>query len=51
MRVFKLKSFAALDGFSAGRDAATARAFPDPSQRPSSGEMRDLVRQELWRDF
>jgi len=51
MRVFKLKSFAALDGFSAGLDAATARAFPDPSQRPSSAEMRDLVRQEIWRDF
>ncbi len=51
MRVFKLKSFAALDGFSAGLDAATARAFPDPARRPSSAEMRDLVRQEIWRDF
>jgi hypothetical protein len=51
MRVFKLKNFAALDGFSAGLDAATARAFPDPSRRPSSAEMRDLVRQEIWRDF
>ena len=51
MRVFKLKNFAALDGFSAGLNAATARIHPDPSQRPSSAEMRDLVRQEIWRDF
>jgi hypothetical protein len=51
MRVFKLKNFAALDGFSAGLDAATNRVFPDRSQRPSSAEMRDLVRQEIWRHF
>jgi len=51
MRVFKLKNFAALDGFSAGLDAATSRLYPDRSQRPSSAEMRDLVRQEIWRDF
>ncbi|MGW8267490.1 MAG: hypothetical protein ACWGSQ_14075 [Longimicrobiales bacterium] len=51
MRVFKLKNFAALDGFSAGLNAATDRAFPDRSQRPSSAGLRDLVRQEIWRDF
>jgi hypothetical protein len=51
MRVFKLKNFAALDGFSAGLDAATDRVYPDRSQRPSSAGMRDLVRQEIWRDF
>jgi hypothetical protein len=51
MRVFKLKNFAALDEFSSGLTAATDRVFPDPSQRPSSAELRDLVRQEIWRDF
>lgn len=51
MRVFKLKNFAALDGFSAGLDAATDRVYPDRSQRPSSAGLRDLVRQEIWRDF
>jgi len=51
MRVFKLKNFAALDGFSAGLNAATDRVYPDRSQRPSSAGMRDLVRQEIWRDF
>jgi len=51
MRVFRLKNFAALDGFSGGLDAATDRAFPDRSQRPSSAGLRDLVRQEIWRDF
>ena len=51
MRVFKLKDFSALDGFSAGLDAAMERRFPDPGQRPSSAGLRDLVRQEIWRDF
>lgn len=51
MRVFKLKGFAALDAFSAGMDTATRRVFPDDSKRPRSDELRDLVRQEVWRDF
>ena len=51
MRVFKLENFAALDGFSAGLDAAMDRVFPDAGQRPSSAGLRDLVRQEIWRDF
>lgn len=51
MRVFKLKGFAALDAFSAGMDAATRRVFPDDSKRPRADELRDLQRQEVWRDF
>jgi hypothetical protein len=55
MRVFKLKSFAAWDGFSTGLDAAAARVHPDEAKRREamgvSAELRDLVRQEVWRDF
>lgn len=51
MRVFKLSSWAALDGFSPGLDAATRRLYPNPADQPSSAGMRDLVRQEIWRDF
>ena len=55
MRVFRLKSFAALDGFSAGLDAAGRRVVPDAAVRSANAaraaEMRDLVRQEIWRNF
>lgn len=51
LRVFKLKSWAALDAFSAGMDAATRKVFPDDARRPRADELRDLVRQEVWRDF
>jgi hypothetical protein len=51
MRVFKLKNYAALDTFSAGMDAATKRMYPDDKTRPRSDELRDLVRQEIWRAF
>jgi hypothetical protein len=51
MRVFTLSSWAAMDGFSAGLDAATRRIYPNPADQPSSAEMRDLVRQEVWREF
>ncbi|MBL8985215.1 MAG: hypothetical protein JNJ80_03025 [Gemmatimonadetes bacterium] len=51
MRVFKLKSLAAWDAFSAGMDAATKRLYPDERTRPRSDDLRDLVRQELWREF
>ncbi|HET9984504.1 MAG TPA: hypothetical protein VFQ38_12980 [Longimicrobiales bacterium] len=56
MRVFRLKNFAALDSFSARIDAATAKIYPDPEKRRAatsgrSADMRDLVRQEIWRDF
>lgn len=55
MRVFRLASFAALDHFSEGMDAATMRLHPDEAVRKAnsarSAELRDLVRQEIWRDF
>lgn len=55
MRVFKLENFASWDQFSAGLDAATARlgAAVDEARRPfpPATEMRDLVRQEIWREF
>ncbi len=55
MRVFRLKDFAALDRFSAGMDAATARVHPSEAERRAnsarSAELRDLARQEIWRDF
>jgi len=51
MRVFKLSSWAALDAFSAGLDAAGRRLYPTPGSQPSSAGMRDLVRQEIWREF
>lgn len=51
MRVFKLANYAALDGFSPGLTAATRKAYPNPADQPSSAGLRDLVRQEIWRDF
>jgi hypothetical protein len=55
MRVFRLKSFAAWDAFSAGLDAAAARVYPDEAKRRevmgASADLRDLVRQEVWREF
>lgn len=55
IRIFKLASFASWDQFSAGLDEAAKRAFPDEQERkrlqsPAAG-MRDLLRQEIWRDF
>lgn len=55
MRIFRLKNFASWDEFSAGLDAAAVRAFPDETKRrelmaPGPG-LRDLARQEIWRDF
>lgn len=55
MRVFRLKNFAAMDGFSPGLDAAGRRVVPDEARRREnaarSAELRDLVRQEIWRSF
>jgi hypothetical protein len=55
VRVFKLKNFASWDAFAAGLDDAAKRAFPDEEQRKRlqapAAEMRDLLRQEIWRDF
>jgi hypothetical protein len=55
VRIFKLKSFASWDKFSAGLDEAAKRAFPDEVERKRlqapAGELRDLVRQEIWRAF
>lgn len=55
VRVFRLKNFAALDVFSRGLEEAAARVFPDEAVRREqlgrSADLRDLVRQEIWRDF
>lgn len=55
MRVFRLRNFAALDTFSAGLDEAGKRRFPDEQQRKANAaraaELRDLLRQEIWKEF
>lgn len=55
MRVFKLKSFASWDTFGAGLDEAARRLYPDEKRRQEvmgvSSELRDLVRQEIWREL
>lgn len=55
LRVFRLSSFAALDGFSPGLTEAGRRVFPDAAERQANAaraaELRDLVRQEIWRGF
>lgn len=55
VRIFKLKSFASWDQFAAGLDEAAKRAFPDEEERKRlqvpAAELRDLVRQEIWRAF
>ncbi len=55
MRVFKLKSFASWDAFQAGLDDAGKRVVPNEQQRKANSaraaELRDLVRQEIWREF
>lgn len=52
LRIFKLKNRAAVEGLSAGLDAATLRVVPDEAQRKAnsarSAEMRDFVRREVW---
>lgn len=51
LRVFRLKDQAQFDGFSAAMDAAGKRVYPDPSKRPKSDELRDMVKRETWRGF
>ena len=55
MRIFRLKNFASWDDFSAGLDAAMVRVFPDEAKRRElmapGPTLRDLVRQEIWRDL
>ena len=55
MRVFKLKSIAAWEAFGAGMDEATRRVHPDEARRKEimapAAELRDLLRQEIWREF
>ena len=55
VRIFKLKSFASWDQFSAGLDEAARRVFPEEEERRKlmapAAELRDLVRQEIWRAF
>lgn len=54
IRIFKLSSYAAWDDFSPKLDAAGSRLFtPEQraAQRERSAPLRDLVRQEIWREF
>ena len=55
MRVFKLKNIAAWETFGAGLDDAGKRVYPDEAKRKEimapAAEMRDLLRQEIWREF
>ena len=51
LRVFRLKDQAQFDAFAAAMDAAGKRVYPDPSKRPKSDELRDLVKRETWRGF
>ncbi len=55
VRIFRLTNFAAWDGFSAGLAAAAERLYPDAAVRSEtlgqSAELRDRIRQEIWRDF
>ena len=52
LRIFKVRNLAAVDGLSAGLDAATLRVVPDEAQRKANSErsatMRDFVRREVW---
>jgi hypothetical protein len=52
LRIFKLKDMAAVEGLSAGLDAATRRVVPDEAERAANSaraaEMRDFVRREVW---
>jgi hypothetical protein len=55
LRIFRLKTMAAVEKLSAGLDAATARIVPDEAQRKAnstrSAELRDLVRREVWTEL
>jgi len=52
LRIFKLKNLAAVEGLSAGLDAATRRVVPDEAERAANSaraaEIRDFVRREVW---
>lgn len=55
LRIFRLKNLAAVDGLSAGLDAATLRVVPDEAQRKANSErsapLRELVRREVWTEL
>jgi hypothetical protein len=55
MRVFQLKNMAAWEGFGAGLDDAAKRVYPDEAKRKDvmapAADLRDLVRQEIWKEF
>lgn len=55
LRIFRLKTLAAVDHLSAGLDAATLRVVPDEAQRKAnaarSATLRDLVRREVWTEL
>jgi hypothetical protein len=55
LRIFRLKNQAAVDGLSAGLDAATLRVVPDEAQRKAnstrSAGLRDLLRREVWTEL
>lgn len=51
LRVFRFKDKAQLDAFSPKMDEAGKRLYPDPSKRPQSEHLRDLVKREIWHGF
>jgi hypothetical protein len=55
LRIFRLKSAAAVDQLGPGLDAATLRVVPDEAQRKAnsarSAELRDLLRREVWTEL
>jgi hypothetical protein len=55
LRIFRVKSLAAVDTFQAGMDAATARIVPDEAQRKANSDrsagLRDAVRREVWTEL
>jgi hypothetical protein len=55
LRIFRLKSMAAVEQLGPGLDAATLRVVPDEAQRKAnsarSAELRDLVRREVWSEL
>jgi hypothetical protein len=55
LRIFRLKSLAAVAQLGPGLDAATARVVPSEAQRKAntarSADLRDLLRREVWTEL
>ena len=51
LRVFRLRDQAQFDAFATLMDEAGKRLYPDPTKKPKSDELRDLVKRETWRAF